>query len=562
MSHFTLKYCVISFLGLSLYVGGCSKEALLPAPPAPIVNAVIDNASVNNKLITNGQIRYDIQADSIVFHIRFSADINLKELKREKISFNNGIDTAYILLNDTSKRILSFKIKKQLDYFTTYTLSISSGRNLGINLSNNYQYSFITQLDPAPKYPVIPDDSLLTLTQKQTFRYFWEYGHPVSGLARERTGSGETVTIGGSGFGVMTIPVAIERNWITRKNGFDRLLTIVNFLNTQADRFHGAFPHWLNGTSGKVQPFSLKDDGADLVETAFMIQGLLTAQQYFKNGNQEERNLCDTIQRIWEKVEWTWFQQNGQQKLYWHWSPNYDWAMNMPITGWNEGLIVYVLAASSPTFPIEKSVYENGWARNGAIANGKLFYDVQIPLGEDRGGPLFFAHYSFLGLDPRNLSDTYANYWIQNRSHVQSNYRYCVGNPKGYYGYNTNCWGLSACDSPTGYGAFSPNYDNGTIAITAALSSFPYSPIESMQALRFFYYVLGDKIWDEYGFIDSFNLSEKWFSNSHLAIDQGPVIIMIENYRSQMLWNLFMQNKEIQKGLSKLGFVYTSTITT
>jgi hypothetical protein len=411
-------------------------------------------------------------------------------------------------------------------------------------------------LDTAQKFPVIRDDSLLTLTQKQTFRYFWDYGHPISGLARERTGSGEIVTTGGSGFGIMAVPVAIKRGWITRKQGFERLATVVNFLNTKADRFHGAFPHWLNGTSGAVQPFSSKDDGADLVETAFMIQGLLTVQQYFKNGNQEERNLCDTIQKIWEEVEWTWFQQSGQQKLYWHWSPNYAWEMNMPITGWNEGLIVYVLAASSPTYPTEKSVYDTGWAQNGAIRNGKSFYDILLPLGEDRGGPLFFSHYSFLGLDPRNLSDAYANYWTQNTAHARINYRYCVDNPNGNFGYGENCWGLSAGDSPTGYNAFSPNNDNGTIATTAALSSFPYTWDESMHALLYFYFVLGDKIWTEYGFMNSFNLNKKWVSNSHVAIDQGPVIIMIENYRTGQLWNLFMQNEEIQKGLTKLGFTY------
>ena len=555
MVDFISKYYFIFLWGL-LFLDGCNPDTPLPVPAEPVVNARIEGVYINGATINNGQTRYDLPIDSVIFHIHFSSDINLKELRLEKFRFDNGVDSSYTLLNDTSKRILSFRINKPLNYFTTYTLYVSSGRVLGINLTNNYQYSLITQLDPAPKFPAISDDSLLTLTQKQTFRYFWDFGHPISGLARERTGSGETVTTGGSGFGIMAIPIAIERGWITRKQGFERLTTVVNFLHTKADRFHGAFPHWLNGTSGEVQPFSAKDDGADLVETAYMIQGLLTAQQYFKNGNQEEKNICNTIQEIWEEVEWTWFQQNGQQKLYWHWSPKYEWEMNMPITGWNECLIVYVLAASSPTYPIEKSVYDTGWAQNGAIRNGKSFYDIMLPLGEDKGGPLFFAHYSFLGLDPRNLSDTYANYWTQNRAHAQINYRYCVDNPNGNFGYSENCWGLSAVDSPTGYNACSPNNDNGTIAITAALASFPYTPEESMHALRYFYFVLGDKIWTEYGFMDSFNLNKKWVSNSHLAIDQGPIIVMIENYRTGLIWNLFMSNPEIKTGLTKLGFTY------
>jgi hypothetical protein len=539
-----------------LTIFSCSKDENGNSSVEPIINARIESAYINEILITNGQIKYGLPTDSVIFHLRFATDIDTKKIKKDKIRIDNGIDTSYLVLNEDSKRVLSIKIGKRLDDYSTYTLSISSGRNLGVNLIKDYQFSFITELDNTPKFPIISNDSLLTLVQKQTFRYFWDYSHPVSGLARERIGSGETVTIGGSGFGVMAMLVAIERGFITRRQGFDKILTMVNFLNTKADRFHGAFPHWLNGTTGKVQPFGDRDNGADLVETAFMMQGLLTAQQYFSNGNREEKNLCDTIQKIWEDVEWTWFQQNELQKLYWHWSPDYGWMMNMPITGWNEALIIYVLAASSPTFSIEKSVYDGGWAKNGAIRNGKSFYNVQLPLGEDLGGPLFFAHYSFLGLNPRNLSDTYANYWEQNTAHSQINYLYCVANPNGNFGYGADCWGLTASDSPTGYNAFSPNNDNGTIAPTAALSSIPYTPEESMRALRYFYYVLGDKIWSDYGFMDSFNLSKKWFSNSYLAIDEGPIIIMIENYRSQLLWNLFMQSEDVQRGLKRLGFSF------
>jgi hypothetical protein len=425
-----------------------------------------------------------------------------------------------------------------------------------VKLIDNYSFSFITALDPTPKFPVISDDSLLTLVQKKTFSYFWDYGHPVSGLARERFGSGETVTTGGSGFGLMGILVGIQRGFITRNDGYVRLNKIVDFLTNSADKFHGAFPHWMNGSTGKVIPFGTQDNGADLVETAFMMEGLLTVQSYFQNGNADEKALCAKIETLWENVEWTWFQQNGQQQLYWHWSPNYAWAINMQITGWNEGLIIYVLAASSPTYPITKSVYDNGWARNGGIKNGKSFYGITLPLGEDKGGPLFFTHYSFLGLNPTHLADAYANYWQQNTAHAQINYQYCVANPHKNYGYSTNCWGLTASDIPNSYTASSPTNDGGTIAPTAALSSFPYTPQESMQALHFFYYTLGDKIWGQYGFTDAFNLNSHWFADSYLAIDQGPIIDMIENYRTGLLWNLFMQNKNVQDGLTKLGFTY------
>lgn len=539
----------------SLWVASCKTDD--PVTPEPTLS-YIDSVTINGIRIAQYSQINALPIDSAIFRIYFSTDINTTKFDHEKIFINNSSADNIRLLPSANKKELVLKINQPLPYFSFYRLYINSGEQLGVNISDNYYYTFITELDSTPKFPVITDDSLLTLVQKKTFAYFRDHAHPVSGLARERYGSGETVTSGGSGFGIMTIPVAIERGFITRQQGFEQLHTIVTFLNTKADRFHGAFPHWLNGTTGKVIPFSTKDNGADLVETAFLVQGLLTVQQYFKNGNAAEKALCDTIQKIWEGVEWTWFQRDGQQKLYWHWSPTYNWDMNMPITGWNEGLIVYVLAASSPTYAIAKTVYDNGWANNGAMKNGKSFYNVTLPLGEDRGGPLFFTHYSFLGLDPRNLSDQYAAYMVQNTAHARINYNYCKANPKNQYGYSSDCWGLTASDIPNGYTASSPGNDGGTIAPTAALSSFPYTPIESMQALRFFYYVLGDKLWGEYGFRDAFNLNQLWFASSYLAIDQGPIVVMIENYRSALLWNLFMKNQQIQNGLTKLGFTYSA----
>ncbi len=524
--------------------------------PTPLTNTYIESVSINSNTVYNGGTAYNIPVDSVVISIHFSTAIDKSKLDPSKFFINNGIDTSFVIQGDTASKLLTFRIRKPLNHYTNYTLYIADGENLGVKLIDSYQFTFVTELDITPKFPTITDDSLLSLVQKQTFKYFWDYGHPTSGLARERLGSGETVTSGGSGFGVMTIPVAIERGFITRQQGYERMDKIVSFLTNTTDKFHGAFPHWLNGTTGKVIPFSTKDNGADLVETAFMIQGLLAVQSYFKNGNAAEKAMCDKIQTLWENIEWDWFQQNGQQKLYWHWSPTYNWDMNMSVTGWNEGLIIYVLAASSPTHSIVKSVYDNGWARNGDIKNGKTFYDVVLPLGEDRGGPLFFTHYSFLGLDPRHLSDAYANYWAQNTAHAQINYRYCVANPKKNFGYGMDCWGLTASDIPNGYTASSPNNDGGTIAPTAALSSFPYTPEESMRALHFFYYTLGDKLWGEYGFKDAFNLNKHWFADSYLAIDQGPIVVMIENYRTGLLWNLFMQNPNVQSGLVKLGFSY------
>ena len=330
---------------------------------------------------------------------------------------------------------------------------------------------------------------------------------------------------------------------------------MVGFLET-CDRYHGVWPHWLNGTTGEVVPFSPKDNGADLVETAFMVQGLITVRQYLNGSNIFEKALMDRINTLWLEVEWDWFTRGGEDLLYWHWSPDFEWEMNMGIRGHNETLIVYVLAASSLSHSIDSTVYHKGYAKDGEIRNGDSFYNIKLPLGEDLGGPLFFTHYSFLGLDPRNLEDRYANYWEQNVNHSKINREYCLENPREYTGYGKDCWGLTASDNHQGYSAHSPNNDLGVITPTAALSSIPYTPENSKKTLRHFYYEYGSNLWGKYGFHDAFNLTEDWWADSFLAIDQGPIIIMIENYRTGLLWDLFMSAPEVRTGLDRLGFKY------
>jgi hypothetical protein len=535
---------------------GCQDDNSTEPKP---VNTVIESVYINQNPVSNNQKIVNLPIDSVLIQINFSSPINTEQNDNEKLFISNGVGTDYTIIPSSDSNQLQIKINPTLKFSATYALYLLDGENLGVNLIDSYVYSFVTIIDSTPKFQAISDDSLLTLIQKQTFKFFWDYGHPTSGLTRERIGSGDVVTIGGSGFGLMAILVGIERGFVTRQEGFERLNKIITFLNSEnTDTFHGAFSHWMNGSTGKVVPFSTKDNGADLVETSYLMQGLLTVRQYFKNGSTDEQQLCDTITKLWENVEWNWFRQSDQNVLYWHWSPNYGWEMNMQIQGWSECLIVYVMAASSPTYGIPKEVYDDGWARNGAfpMKNGKSFYGISLPLSWDYGGPLFWAHYSFLGLDPRNLSDQYANYWEQNTAHSRINYEYCKANPKNYQGYSGDCWGLTACDIPNGYSANEPSNDNGVIAPTAAISSIAYTPNESMAAIRFFYYILGDKLWGEYGFYDSFDASENWWASSFLAIDQGPEICMIENYRSALLWNLFMYDPEIQTGLNTLDFNY------
>ncbi|SEK40944.1 glucoamylase family protein [Parapedobacter koreensis] len=488
-----------------------------------------------------------------VIRLNFSTAVDRASVSQGiRLVHGEGAQAAMEVDYEDGDKTVSITPQERLSSFSQYELQLSQALSAaeGGTLQNPLAVKLATAIDSVDKFDRVSDEALLTLVQRQTFAYFWDFGHPVSGMARERNTSGDVVTTGGTGFGVMAVIVGIERGFITRQEGYDRVHKIVDFLHT-ADQYHGAFPHWLDGNTGRTQPFSAKDDGADLLETALLMQGLLTARAYFDAAG--EQALREAITTLYEAVDWDFF-RNGEQRLYWHWSPNFAWEMNLPITGWNEGLIAYVLAAASPTYSIAKTVYDEGWARHGAIRNGNSYQGIPLPLGPDGGGPLFFAHYSFLGINPFGLTDAYANYETQMKAHTAINRAYCIANPGGFYGYSEDCWGLTASDDINGYMAHSPTSDNGVITPTAALASFPYTPEESLKALHFFYYKLGDKLWGEYGFKDAFSLEDAWFADSYLAIDQGPIIVMIENYRTGLLWELFMSVPEIKTGLNKLDF--------
>lgn len=546
-----MKLLSIFFISTLLILGSCKKTNTDPPKPVSPFNSV--STSVNG--VSNTSLTYANASIKPIVKITFSSAIDPSGIS-SSVLFNQGngsaVSFASSIENATTLVITPIN---SIASFTSFTIIISNLKSAeGSLLKNSVTLNLITGLDPTDKFPIISDDALLTLVQKQTFNYFWNFGHPVSGLARERNTSGDLVTSGGSGFGIMSLVVGIHRQFITRAEGLARMQKMVGFLQNKAKTFHGAFPHWLDGATGAEISFSTKDNGADLVETSYLMQGLLTARQYFSGTDPAETALRNNINSLWNAVEWSWFRNNNQEVLYWHWSPNYNWDMNFKIGGWNEALITYVLAASSNNYAIPKSVYDSGWAKNGAIRNGNTYLGVQLPLGPDKGGPLFFAHYSFLGINPKGLTDAYANYETQNKAHTLINYNYCVANPKGFAGYSDQSWGLTASDDPGGYLAHEPNNDNGTISPTAALSSFPYTPAESMKALKFFYYKLGDKTWGPYGFYDAYNLNQTWFANSTLAIDQGPIIVMIENHRSGLLWDLFMSCPEVKTGMKGLGF--------
>ncbi|WP_428330505.1 glucoamylase family protein [Mucilaginibacter sp.] len=539
---------------LVLLIAACGKEKTV-TPVTPVTPSSFSFNALKVNGIYNGFTYYNVN-NAPVIKISFSAAVNHASVS-SSVSLKNksgatvGYSAAY--LNNDSTIVIT---PSALLPITQYTLAVStdlkSSKNGALVSAVNVQLT--TAIDSTNKFPVITDDQLLDLVQKQTLKYFYDFGHPTSGLARERNSSGDVVTTGGSGFGIMALVTGVSRQFLSRADGLARMQKIVGFLKNNAQTFHGAFPHWMNGATGAVIPFSAQDDGADLVETAYLMQGLLTARQFFNGTGTDEIGLRTDINTLYNNVEWDWFKQGNQNTLFWHWSPNYAWSTNMQVNGWDEALITYVMGASSTTHAIPKAVYDNGWALNGAMKNGNTFLGVQLPLGPAYGGPLFFSQYSFLGIDPNGLSDAYASYDVQNKAHATINYNYCVANPKAYNGYSANCWGLTASDIENGYTASSPTNDVGVIAPTAAIASLPYTPTQSMAALRFFYYKLGDKMWGDYGFYDSFNLTDTWFANSTLAIDQGPIIVMIENYRSGLLWNLFMSCPEVKTGMKSLGF--------
>lgn len=416
------------------------------------------------------------------------------------------------------------------------------------------------QNQPDPQtLAALPDAELLEAVQRQTFRFFWEGGHPVSGLARDRSGrhaepDDEMVTVGGSLFGILALIVAAERGWQSRDAVLGRLGTMVAFLS-RAPRYHGVYSHFMNGRSGATIELFKNDDGGDLVETAMLFMGLLTARQYFDRDAPQEAQLRGTITAMWEAVEWDWHTRGGRDVLYWLWSPNRGWVLDQEIRGWNECLLTYVLAASSPRHAIDPSLYATGFAGGHQFLNGNSYYGISLPLGPPFGGPLFFCHYSFCGLDPRGLRDRYADYWEQCVCHVKINRAHCIENPGGHKGYGASCWGLTASEGSQGYTVHAPDSDNGTISPTAAISSMPYAPSEVLAVMRHFLSEHGEKVWGRYGFVDAFCEDEDWFADTFLAIDQGPMIAMIENYRSGLLWKLFMSIPEVQAGLRRLEFV-------
>lgn len=401
------------------------------------------------------------------------------------------------------------------------------------------------------------DDELLEMMQWYCFRYFWEGAHQASGASLERSnGNGRTVASGATGFGLMAMIVAHEREFRPREEIKDRILLILDFLET-CDRHHGAWSHWYNGDTKKTQPFGADDDGGDIVETSFVAQALVALKHYFSESDTKSADIRTKADQLWKEIEWDWYTTHFGNALSWHWSPNIGFGKNMKVSGWNECLGTYIMAAASPTHGIDANVYHQGWARNGNMVNSRTYYGYEIKLARNWGGPLFWIHYAHHGINPEGLEDQYADYWQEHVNTALIHYEYAKANPLGYENYSEKCWGLTASDDPDGYTAHKPmDNDNGTVSPTAALASMPYTPEESMKALKYFYRERGAELFGPYGPYDAFNDSRDWVKESYIGIDQGPIVIMIENHRTGLLWDNVMIDMDVKQGLELLDFDY------
>lgn len=485
-----------------------------------------------------------------------------------------GYDSHVELNWDMPWEGLTYRILASFDKGQSFELRTETTNNYFLDFvpeqhkNHEIDYSVITLALDRESEPVeitsetreFSDEELKDMVQRYSFRYFWQGAHQASGMAMERSnGNGITVASGASGMGLMAMIVAYDREYEPREEIKDRILKILYFLKT-CERHHGAWSHWYNGDTYQTQPFTPDDDGGDIVETSYVAQGLLALRNYFSETDEKSVLIQENATQLWESIDWEWYRNYNQNVLFWHWSPSINFGKNMTVTGWSEALSAYIMAASSPTHSIPKEVYEQGWARNGDMVNNRTFYNNTINLSPDWGGPLFWLHYSHLGINPRGLSDQYGYYWTEHINTVRIHHTYAIDNPLNHKNYSDYCWGLSASDDPYDYTAHQPwSNDNGTISPTAALASMPYAPIDAMKALKYFYHNRGSELFGIYGPYDAFNDNHNWVQEAYIGIDQGPIVIMIENQRTGLLWNYVMKDLDLQTGLKKLGFTYQTS---
>jgi len=388
--------------------------------------------------------------------------------------------------------------------------------------------------------------------EQKVVNLFFQGAEPNSGMAYNDPSRKSVMATGATGFGIMTLIAGVERGWISREDAANHIVKIVRFLK-KAERYEGAWAHWYN-VKGEIVPFGNQNDAGEIIETTFMMGGLLTACEYFNGSSEAEKEIRTTTNEFWNTINWSHFVKDG--KFYWIWHRDTG-KYELPISGWNETLLAYILAMAAPAgHDVPVSVYKSCWQGSKNFYHaGREYYGYPLPLGGNYGEALFLAHYSMFGMDPRKMEDSYCFYWQQNQNHTMINRHYCINEAPEEYAYDANNWGLTACagcGSHPDYVARQPQNDDGVISPAAALGSFPYTPFYSTQVmlnLKSKYPAINGK----YGFYASYCPAEKATAKNYLSMEQAPIAIMMENYRSGLLWSLLMKNEHVQRGLQLAG---------
>ena len=442
-------------------------------------------------------------------------------------------------------------------------LNVSNGQTYYYEvtaLTGTSQESATSSAISAVPSPFASDDAFLNYVQQSDFDYFWYEANPVNGLIPDRTATNSTCSIAAEGFGLTAIGIGIDHGWISRTQGVARVQTALNtFLQgTEGTNingmigYNGWFYHFLDMNTAERSPNSELSS----IDTTWLLTGILYARQYFNGTNSDEINIRTMADAIFNRVNWTWMAQ-GSDALAMGWLPESGFTTFGNWVGYNEGMMIYLLGMGAPTNPLPASAWSY-WTSGYAWATN--YGQAYVPFG-----PLFGHEYSHCWVDFRHVADAYMNshsstYFENSRRATLAQQQYCIADPLHWPGYGSNVWGLTACDDPyVGYeahGAPPAVNDDGTIAPTAPGGAMAFTPEYSLPALQTMYNSYRSNLWTANGFRDAFNLrSPVWFDTDELGIDQGPIVIMIENYRTQRVWQLFMQNPAIQQGMELAGFV-------
>ncbi|MDM7914397.1 MAG: glucoamylase family protein, partial [Candidatus Eisenbacteria bacterium] len=403
----------------------------------------------------------------------------------------------------------------------------------------------------------LTNEALLDTLQRTAFDFFWNEANPANGLIKDRSTPGSACSIASVGFGLSAILIGIDHGWITRDEGRARILTTLEtFWNgpqgTAPDGmigYKGLFYHFLDmNTATRTWDCELST-----IDSALLFAGILDAREYFTTDDPVDVQVRTLADSLYYRADWNFF-RNGNPGILMGWRPGTGFAGFGQWVGYNEAMILYILAIGSPTHPVPASSW-NTWTSGYHWQTQYGYTYVIFP-------PLFGHQYSHCWIDFRYIQDAHMRgrgitYFENSRRATLAQRNYCIANPFGHIGYGANLWGITACDGPDGYaahGAPPPQNDDGTIAPTAPAGSIPFTPDESLAVLQNLYDNYRAMLWGPYGFRDAFNLDRGWWDTDYIGIDQGPIVLMIENYRTGAVWERIERNGDVQWGLHLAGF--------